>query len=142
MKFHPKKCKTLHLGYNNERKKYKINGIQIEDVTEEKDLGIIISEDMKQRKHITEIVKRANKLLGMIRRSITCKNIQVIMNLYKSLVRPILDYGSAIWNPYLKQDIIKLEKVQRRATKIISHKKFTIQRKIKKVQPDDPRRTK
>ena len=121
MKFHPKKCKTLHLGYNNERKKYKINGIQIEDVTEEKDLGIIISEDMKQRKHIAEIVKRANKLLGMIRRSITCKNIQVIMNLYKSLVRPILDYGSAIWNPYLKQDIIKLEKVQRRATKIISH---------------------
>ena len=83
-------------------------------------MGIIITEDLKAKRHIAEIVKRCNRILGMIRRSITCKNVQIIMNFYKTLVRPILDYGSAIWNPYQKQDIEKLEKVQRRATKIIT----------------------
>ena len=109
MKFHPKKCKTLHLGYNNRRKQYQLKGEQISDVSEEKDLGIIITEDLKPKRHIAEIVKRANRILGMVRRTITCKNVQIIMNLYKTLVRPILDYGSAIWNPYHKQDIIKLK---------------------------------
>ena len=120
MKFHPKKCKTLHLGHNNRRNEYYIKGQKIKEVTEEKDLGIIITEDLKAKRHIAEIVKRCNRILGMIRRSITCKNVEIIMNFYKTLVRPILDYGSAIWNPYQKQDIEKLEKVQRRATKIIT----------------------
>ena len=57
--------------------------------------------------------------LGMIRRTITCKNTENIMSYYKTLVRPILDYASGIWNPYHKKDIEKLEKIQRRATKII-----------------------
>ena len=87
---------------------------------QEKDLGIIITKDMKPKTHISQIVKKANKLLGMIKRSITCKNKENVMNLYKTLVRPILDYGSAIWNPYQKQDINTLEKVQRRTTKMIT----------------------
>ena len=117
--FHPDKCKTLHLGYNNRKIEYQLKGTTIQEVTEEKDLGIIITQDMKPKRHIAETVKKANKILGMIRRAITCKNIQNIMNFYKTLVRPILDYGSAIWNPYQKQDIEKIEKVQRRATKMI-----------------------
>ena len=120
MKFHPKKCKTLHLGHNNKRSDYFLKGERIKEDTEEKDLGVIITEDMKQKRQVAEIAKKANKILGMIRRTITCKNVQNIMNFYKTLVRPILDFCSGIWNPYLKQDIEKLEKVQRRATKMIS----------------------
>ena len=54
---------------------------------EEKYLGIIITQDMKPKRHIAETVKKANKILGMIRRAITCKNIQNIMNFYKTLVK-------------------------------------------------------
>ena len=117
--FHPDKCKTLHLGYNNRKKEYSLKGNKLKEVAEEKDLGIIITQDMKFKRHIAETVKKANKILGMIRRSITCKDQEIIMRFYKSLVRPILDYGSGIWNPYQKQDIEKIEKIQRRATKMI-----------------------
>ena len=120
MAFHPDKCKVLHLGYNNSRHNYYINGTEIQKVQEEKDLGVIISEDLKPKKHIAKIVKSANRLLGMIRRTITCKNKSNILNLYISLVRPILDYGAAIWNPHLKEDIQKIERIQRRATKMIT----------------------
>ena len=119
MAFHPDKCKVLHIGHNNRKSKYYINGIEITEVQEEKDLGIVISEDLKPKKHIARIVKKANRLLGMIYRTITCKNQSNIMNLYKTLIRPILDYGAAVWCPHQKTDIIKIEKIQRRATKMI-----------------------
>ena len=119
MIFHPDKCKVMHLGHNNKKKNYYINGTEIKKVQEEKDLGILISEDLKPKKHVAKMVKKANRLLGMIRRTITCKNKTNIMNLYKTLIRPILDYGAAVWSPHQQTDIQKIEKVQRRATKMI-----------------------
>ena len=117
--FHPDKCKTLHLGFNNKQKQYYIKNQPIKSVPFEKDLGVYTTQDLKQHKQVAELVKRANRMLGMIKRAITCKNIPNIMSYYKTLVRPILDYASAVWNPYHKKDIEKLEKVQRRATKLI-----------------------
>ena len=43
----------------------------------------------------------------------------MFLHLYKSLVRPIIEYGNVIWCPYLKKDVIAIERVQRRATRII-----------------------
>ena len=119
MKFHPDKCKVLHIGHNNKQYKYYIEGTEVKKVSEEKDLGVITSEDLKQKKQVAKVVKSANRLLGMIRRTITCKNKKNILSLYKTLVRPILDYGAAVWSPHQKGDIEKVEKVQRRATKMI-----------------------
>ena len=80
---------------------------------------VITSEDLKQKKQVAKVVKSANSLLGMIRRTITCRNKRNILNLYKTLVRPILDYGAAVWSPHQKGDIEKVEKIQRRATRMI-----------------------
>ena len=55
----------------------------------------------------------------MIRRTIVTKDKDTILRLYKSLVRPQLEYCIQVWSPYLKQDIDKLEKVQKRAKKMI-----------------------
>ena len=57
--------------------------------------------------------------MGMIRRNIKYKKKEIIVKLYKALVRPRLEYCVQAWSPYLIKDINLLEKVQRRATKMI-----------------------
>ena len=57
----------------------------------------------------------------MIKISYTFKEKQTIRPLYVSLVRPLLEYGNTIWAPLYKKDCLTIEKVQRRATKMIAH---------------------
>ena len=61
----------------------------------------------------------ASKVLGMIRRNITYKEKSLIIPLYKAIVRPHLEYCIQAWNPHLRKDVDMLEKIQRRATKLI-----------------------
>ena len=56
----------MHMGFNNKKDKYDMNNVQLECVSEEKDLGVIISEDLKWDKQCSEAVKKANKMLGMV----------------------------------------------------------------------------
>ena len=67
--------------------------------------------------HISEKSKKANQIMGIIRRSFRYLNKEIFTKLFKSMVRPHLEYAASTWNPYHKQDIKKLESVQRRATK-------------------------
>ena len=62
---------------------------------------------------------KGNKILGLIRRTITCKEKQLNVPLYKAIVRPHLEYCIQAWRLYRKKDIDKLERIQRRATKMI-----------------------
>ena len=120
MLFNADKCKVMHMGFNNKQAKYDMNGIQLECVSEEKDLGVIISEDLKWDKQCSEAVKKANRMLGMIKRNFVDRSKDTIISLYKSLVRPHLEYCCQIWNPYYKKDIKLIEGVQRRATKLVT----------------------
>ena len=65
-------------------------------------------------------MKNASSTLGIIRRHIKCRKKDVILKLYKTLVRPKLEYCVQAWCPYLKKDIDNIERVQHRATKLIS----------------------
>ena len=62
-------------------------------------------------------VNKANKLLGLVYRAEGSSNSGTFSKLYKSLVRPILEYAAAVWNPYLVKDVLALERVQRRASR-------------------------
>ena len=66
-----------------------------------------------------QTVAKANKVLGIIKRTFASRNANTIRLLYITLVHPILDYGSTVWNPHLIKNIRKLEAVQRRATKFV-----------------------
>ena len=72
-----------------------------------------------QHAYIAETVNKANSVLGAIRRSFEYLDKDTFKKLYTALVRPHLEYANAVWNPSKKKDITTLEKVQRRATKIV-----------------------
>ena len=119
MKFNIEKCKVLHIGSNNVQAKYVMSNVPLASAENEKDLGVVVSKDLKPSKHCTEAVKNANKLVGFIGRTFEFKSEKVILTLYNSLVRPQLEYCVQFWSPYYRKDIEKLEKIQRRVTKMI-----------------------
>jgi len=71
----------------------------------ERDLGVIMYKSAQPSRHCAEVSKRANATLDMIRRTIVTRDKDTILRLYKSLVRPQLEYCIQAWSPYLKQDI-------------------------------------
>jgi len=78
------------LGLNNVKAKYELNGKHLEEVVEERDLGVIIQRDLKCSKQCLKAVSTANKVLGMIKRSFGIRDKEIILQLSKSLVRPHL----------------------------------------------------
>ena len=119
MKFNANKCKTLHFGIKNTKHKYYLDNVLIDNPPFEKDLGIVFNNDLHFDTHITMIVKKANMLVGLIKRNFNYMSMEMFTNLYCTLVRPILEYGEVIWSPRFRKHINLIEAVQRRATKII-----------------------
>ena len=77
-----------------------------------------MASDLTWTKHVEELVHKANKVLGLLKRTVRNKNMKNFTILYKTLVRPILEYASPVWSPRLAKDIREVEKVQRRASRI------------------------
>ena len=69
-------------------------------------------------------MSKANQILGLIFRTFTYMDREMFLNLYKSLVRPHVEYATSIWSPVYKKDIIQIENVQRRATRLVSNLKY------------------
>ena len=135
MNFKYSKCKHLPFGHNSPSRHYTmVSGTalhQICTVDEENDLGIMFSRNFKFKSHIHKMVQKANKVLGVINRTFKYLDPNIMHLLYTSLVRPHLDYASNIWNPYLLEDMCTIEKLQRRATKLIpSLKQCTYQERL------------
>ena len=119
MSFNENKCKVMHIGYRNEKAKYILNGTQLKSVDSQVDLGVTVSNSLKPSQQCSEVIKRANKIIGLIGRSFEYKSKNTILTLYTSLVRPLLEYCVQAWSPYYQKDIDKVERVQRRVTKMI-----------------------
>ena len=117
--FNTEKCKSMHIGHRNQQADYQLNGKTLQKSTQEKDLGIEVSSNLKFSAHIAKISAKANSRLGIIKRTFPDLREEILIPLYFSLVRPILDYGAQSWSPHLLGDIQTLERVQRRATKLI-----------------------
>ena len=119
MLFNAGKCKCLHTGHGNLNVNYKMGATVLGTTVKEKDLGVTISADMKVSEQCGIAASKGNQILGLIRRNITYKGKKLIIPLYKAIVRPHLEYCIQAWRPYRKKDIDTLERIQRRATKMI-----------------------
>ena len=114
----------MQIGYHNIPTKYTMQDenetVELDTVKSEKDLGVTIDSSLSFREHINSKVNLANRNLGIIFRTFTYLDEETFLHLFKSLVRPHLEYSTPIWSPYYKKDKIMIENVQRRATKLVS----------------------
>ena len=119
-------CHNLHIGNkftNTEHTMETSDGpIRVEKVDQEKDLGVILDRNMKFGKHISIKVTKANQILGLIFRTFTYMYMdrEMFLNLYKSLSCPHVVYATSVRSPIFKKDIILIENIQRRATRLVS----------------------
>jgi hypothetical protein len=119
MPFNVDKCSVMHIGNNNTNENYEMFGKVLKKSSEQKDLGVIVTNNLKNTKQCTTACSKANKILGLISRNFSYKTINTIRSLYTALVRPHLEYAVQFWSPHFKKDIAKIESVQRRATKLV-----------------------
>ena len=99
---------------------YKMGDAVLGRITQEKSLGVTLSANMKVSEQYGVAVSKGNQILGLIWSTLTYKEKQLIVPLYKAIIRTHLEYYIQAWRPYRKKDIDKLERIQRRATKMLT----------------------
>jgi hypothetical protein len=119
MKFNVSKFRTMHFGFWNPEFQYRICGRYLESAEQHRDLGAIISSDLKASRHCEQAVKKANRIIGFISRCFVHMGKRMFLPIYYSLIRPILEYASCAWNPHHARNITLLERTQARATKLV-----------------------
>ena len=124
MSFNVDKCYVMHL--TSPRRKptvtnYVMDGKILSQVNTNPYLGVTISRDMSWSPHIATICAKANKLLGFLKRNLRRCPQELKEKAYTTLVRPKLEYASAIWDPHLQKDVKKLEAVQRKAAHFVTN---------------------
>lgn len=115
------KCKTMSFTRSNNPLMfpYTINSLPLELTNSYKYLGVTVTSDLIWRTHVQNIISSSNKTLGFLKRHLKSAPMQVRLLAYTSLVRPKLEYASAIWDPHQAYLICALESVQNRAARFI-----------------------
>ena len=113
------KCHSLHLGNNNPKHVYTLNGESLVQTSQEKDLGVIIDDGLKFHTHTAKAVAKGFSILAVIKNSFEYIDEVTLPLLFNSRIRPHLEYGNLIWGPHYRIDQMEIERVQRRATKLV-----------------------
>ena len=114
--FNAAKCKVMHFGYSNPKRTYEMNNVILETSDHEK--GVIIDDSLKFRVHTAATIKKANRVLGMMKKAYTCWDQITISTLYNAMVRPHLEYGNTIWGPFSQRamkiiDVLRITNLTR-----------------------------
>ena len=125
MKINVNKCNMISFGrkFAKIQANYKLNGILLPQVSNVKYLGVYFSSDLSWSYHVQRIIAKSNRSLYFIMRNLKGAPLYVKAQAYKSLIRPILEYCSSVWDPYHNYLINDLEMVQQKAARFV-HNNF------------------
>ena len=94
-------------------------GTVLEEVSEEKDIGVIVSDSLKPSLQCAKAAKKANAILGQMSRSFHYRDGDTFMKLFTTYVRHHQEISVQAWSPWYVKDIELLEQVQERAVKMV-----------------------
>ena len=116
MEFNRSKCPSISFTrlLNPITHIYSLHQTPLEKLSSAKYLGVTLSAKLSWSEHVTSIVSKANRALGMIRRNINVAPLQAKSQAYQTLVRPHLEYCSSVWDPHTQTDVNRIKAVQRR----------------------------
>ena len=86
----------MTIGKDNKKFEYKLQNQRLQKVAEEKDIGVIIDDQLTFESHISTKINKATSMFGLIRRSFQCLDKKTFTGLYKTLVQTHLDYASSV----------------------------------------------
>ncbi|PKU41632.1 hypothetical protein llap_8059 [Limosa lapponica baueri] len=119
MKFNKGKCRVLQVGRNNPMQHCRLGVDLWKRSSAERDLGVLVENKLTTSQLCALVAKKANGLLGCIKKSMASRSREVILPLYSALVRRHLEYYVQFWAPQFKKDRELLARVHQRSTKMI-----------------------
>ena len=119
MSFNTGKCHVLHLGQNNPLFEYSLGDSKLARVEEEKDIGVLINGNLKPGRQCEKVAQTANRVLSQVLEAFMYRDKEILPKIYKSYVRPHVEFAVPAWNPWSRGDVEVLENVQKRLVKQI-----------------------
>ena len=120
MELNAAKCKVMHVGPCNPGHGYQMAGKDLEVTTEEKDIGVTVTSDLRPTQQCRRAARTARGVLSQIQRAFHYRDKKTFTRLYVQYVRPHVEFAAPAWVPWTAEDKQVLERVQQQAVKMIS----------------------
>ena len=104
MQYNLDKCEVIHFGNKNKKVDYYLNGCKLGEECLHRDLGVLIHQSLQISMQVQQAVKKANGMLAFVVRGYEYRSRDAVLQLYRALVRPHLEYCVQFWSPFLRKD--------------------------------------